>query len=909
MLLKTKIYCTILFLLGSVYSWATHNRAGDITYTQIGPFRIRATVTIYTKTSSTGADRDTVTVSWGDGQTSGAYRINGPALKGEPLENDIKKNFYVAEHTYPGNGTYTINMTDPNRVGNILNLNFPNSINVQFHLSTTLTLLNSTIQGYNNSVQLLQPPIDFGCVGKRFVHNLNAYDPDGDSLSFEYAIPLQATNTEVPNYRFPDQIVPGADNKISLDRSTGNFIWLSPQKEGEYNIAIRIKEYRNGILLNSVIRDMQITIENCNNDPPELIIPNEICVVAGQKIEFTVRANDKNESNKIALSALGGPLNQSINKAVFNTIKGYQNQPALGTFIWQTSCEHISDVPYSVVFRAVDNFRDTTGLADLKSIKIKIVGPPPQNVTVNSINNNQARITWTFPNSCAVTVNDYFKGFSIWRKINSNQFSPDSCKPGLAGRGYTKIASNINAKNGDIYFYEDDMLDGGNTYCYRILAEFAFTSPGGNSYNRVVGLPSEEKCIQLKRDLPFITQVSVLTTNSTQGTIQIKWLMPDPNDLDTIKNKGPYKIVILGAEGINPVASAFIPINGATFSSNTYSGLIDSVYIHNGINTVNKAYSYKLQFFAGSVTIPYGTSYPASSVFLTAFASDRTVKLTWEQMVPWINFNYEVYRSTNSSPFELIGSTSSANYIDRPLLNDVSYCYKIKSFGTYGISGLPSPITNFSQETCTTPTDTSAPCMPIVSIDRNCTSKDPKGNVTNKIAWSFQGTDSCFIDDLKAVNIYFKTQREGILIKLISINNPSINTFEHTPDSGFTGCYLVTAIDKNNNESKKLAEYCPNPCELEYELPNSFSPNGDGKNDIFIPLKNSGVIKVKFTVFNRWGEKLYSTENPAINWNGFDSNGKNLNDGVYYYTCVLQGFLQNNKTSVEERKGYIQIIH
>ena len=76
-----------------------------------------------------------------------------------------------------------------------------------------------------------------------------------------------------------------------------------------------------------------------------------------------------------------------------------------------------------------------------------------------------------------------YTSFSIWRKINSNQFTPDSCKPGLAGKGYTKIASNINSKNGDIYFYEDDMLDGGNTYCYRILAEFAFTSPGGNSYN------------------------------------------------------------------------------------------------------------------------------------------------------------------------------------------------------------------------------------------------------------------------------------------------------------------------------------------------------------------------------------------------------------------------------------------
>jgi hypothetical protein len=83
------------------------------------------TITTYTKASSAGADRDSVPVIWGDGQTQYVYRINGPLLKGELLPNDTKKNKYVAEHTYPGVGTYTISMTDPNRVGNILNLNYP----------------------------------------------------------------------------------------------------------------------------------------------------------------------------------------------------------------------------------------------------------------------------------------------------------------------------------------------------------------------------------------------------------------------------------------------------------------------------------------------------------------------------------------------------------------------------------------------------------------------------------------------------------------------------------------------------------------------------------------------------------------------------------------------------------------
>jgi hypothetical protein len=195
------------------------------------------------------------------------------------------------------------------------------------------------------------------------------------------------------------------------------------------------------------------------------------------------------------------------------------------------------------VFRAVDNGKnDTSGIADLRTVRIKVVGPPPQEVRATNAGNEKVRLTWTYPNSCSVTINDYFKGFSIWRKINSNQFQLDSCKPGLGGRGYIKIASNVKSKLNDTYFYEDGMLENGKTHCYRILAEFALTSPGGNSYNRVVSLPSEEACVQLKRDLPFILETTVIKTDMTTGQVGIKWIMPIADDLDTLKRPGPYKI-------------------------------------------------------------------------------------------------------------------------------------------------------------------------------------------------------------------------------------------------------------------------------------------------------------------------------------------------------------------------------
>ncbi|MDX1409552.1 MAG: gliding motility-associated C-terminal domain-containing protein, partial [Saprospiraceae bacterium] len=127
---------------------ATHNRAGEITYQQIGDLTIRAVITTYTKTSSVPADRDTLELFWGDGTSTMVARSNG---NGMPLPNDIKINYYIAEHTYPGRATYTLSMMDPNRIGGILNVNPPNSDGVPFYLETTFTFLNTQFQGYNNS--------------------------------------------------------------------------------------------------------------------------------------------------------------------------------------------------------------------------------------------------------------------------------------------------------------------------------------------------------------------------------------------------------------------------------------------------------------------------------------------------------------------------------------------------------------------------------------------------------------------------------------------------------------------------------------------------------------------------------------------------------------------------------------
>ena len=161
-----KVLLSTIFLTLVYQANATHNRAGEITYVQTGPLTILMTATTYTKTSSFSADRDSIEIFWGDGTSEFVQRVNG---NGVPLGNDVKLNKYVKEHTYPGRATYVIGFADPNRVANILNVNYPNSVEVEFFLSTTFTLLDPQFQGSNSSAILLQPPVDIACANKVFI--------------------------------------------------------------------------------------------------------------------------------------------------------------------------------------------------------------------------------------------------------------------------------------------------------------------------------------------------------------------------------------------------------------------------------------------------------------------------------------------------------------------------------------------------------------------------------------------------------------------------------------------------------------------------------------------------------------------------------------------------------------------
>jgi gliding motility-associated-like protein len=123
--------------------------------------------------------------------------------------------------------------------------------------------------------------------------------------------------------------------------------------------------------------------------------------------------------------------------------------------------------------------------------------------------------------------------------------------------------------------------------------------------------------------------------------------------------------------------------------------------------------------------------------------------------------------------------------------------------------------------------------------------------------------------------------------------NPAASPYQTTN-------YTLTISDDNNCRASDTVTVIVKDSILIY-IPNIFTPNGDGINDVF--LVNANAVKDFYMViFNRWGEKVFEANSINAGWNG-TRNGKELEVGVYVYHVTLT-FLNYTQ---EKRKGSITL--
>jgi gliding motility-associated-like protein len=86
------------------------------------------------------------------------------------------------------------------------------------------------------------------------------------------------------------------------------------------------------------------------------------------------------------------------------------------------------------------------------------------------------------------------------------------------------------------------------------------------------------------------------------------------------------------------------------------------------------------------------------------------------------------------------------------------------------------------------------------------------------------------------------------------------------------------------------------------DVPNAFSPNGDGVNDK-IYVRGFGIAKMNWTIYNRWGKVVYQGVDPAEGWDG-KVNGRLQPQDVYHYTLLAEFGSKEHAT----KKGDITLL-
>ncbi len=965
----------VLAALTTTVAMATHLRAGDITLRRksCSSYAYTITLHIYTKFSAPVkfSQGNSGQLNFGDGsKIYNPAEIPNPPLIAATDDGGVGEVTFSIDHTFPGPGAYTISYYEQNRNDGIININ--NSVGTPFYIQTQIII--DPFLGCDNTPELLVPPIDRGCTGVAWFHNPGAYDIDGDSLSYELFVPKQAKDVDVPGYVQPNSqkfynavgIPYSQANELGngpptfgINPITGTITWDAPGEAGEYNIAFIIREWRKvagtWVSLGYVERDMQIVIENCHNLRPKLVVPPDLCVLAGTVVNQDIFATDpdgsptggargKGDSVKIegysqVFTLNPSPASYTPGPAVWQPTYSAIQQAHIN-FNWATNCLHIKEQPYQVVFKATDN--GAPPLATFETWKIRVVAPPPlwNTITLNP-NNRSSLLTWQ-PYACANAAI-----MQVWRRVDSAPFTPPTCVTGIPDYlGYTMIAQVPIATT----TYTDNGLAAGAKYCYRLVA--AFPQPnGGFSY------VSQEMCLPpIIVDAPVITKVSIDVTDTQVGQITVKWR--SPFEAKKTQFPPPYTFVVKRAEGFSG------KINLTTANPGQ---LTDSTFVDTGLNTAQNVYNYRI--FSYDKNGGYvDTSAVASSVRLELKPLFKQIQLNWIANVPWSNNTtaypmHLIYRGTNSSSklitdLTLIDSVNvnqkqfsyldSGQYNNTPLVQTQNYCYAIRTKGSYGNPKITAPLINFSEITCAVPDITRKPCKPLlILVATDCNSENntfcpDEGNTgsasySNTVRWR-KPTDLTCKTDIKSYTIYASP---SIGQPFTKIAEAVVDTFYiDTKLASFARCYKVSAVDRAGNESELSDQFCFDNCPY-YELPNVFTPNGDKCNDVFsaYSIKNYDpenmstpcsqvsdenvkelkrkcarfVLSVSFVVYNRWGREVYSYQSGGektiyIDWNGKDSGGRDLDAATYYYLANVVFNVVDPRKRNKAIKGWVQII-
>lgn len=248
------------------------------------------------------------------------------------------------------------------------------------------------------------------------------------------------------------------------------------------------------------------------------------------------------------------------------------------------------------------------------------------------------------------------------------------------------------------------------------------------------------------------------------------------------------------------------------------------------------------------------TDTPTTLRNVTASVAQGGVSLTWQTVPGFVPAEFSIYRAA-----ERVGQTASTTFYHEPL--EESMCYQVSYL-----------------DVCGNTSALSAPACPVML------SASLQDDNTITLTWTpYEGWNN-------GVDHYVleKYSLQGQLLQSIQAGSGlSFHDDEEDPvNQGYI--YIIRAVPAEAGVVEAVSNPVTAVREPNLFYPTGFTPNGDNLNDHF-SVFGQYISGFRMSIFNRWGELLYTTQNLTEGWDG-SYNGRQMPEGTYTFVAEIIDF-------------------
>ncbi len=890
--MSKQFFIFIMFLVLSFNSRASHIIGGEIYYDYLGGNNYRVFIALYRDCASTGAQYDDP-LSLGVFNASNILineilipfpgSVNLPVVFNNPCVTPpsgicVERAIYSAVINLPAGAGYTLSYQRCCRGPNITNLVNPDDTGITLSCIippiTNDTYINSSPRFTN------YPPLVI-CNNQNLIFDHSATDPDGDVLTYELTTPDQGANGANPAPAPPPNppyngVVWDASFSATVPLGTGSLTTINPNTGqlfvdanglGLFVVGIRVKETRNGVLINSTVRDFVFKVVNCVVQLEAILPTQENSAFFESYCQGLTWQFDNNSFGGSSYTWDFGVNGTNTDvSTLFEPTFTYPN-PGIytATFIVNPGwpCSDTTTVTLNlnnelqVDFNMNDSVCSVNNAIDFQAVLL--VGnqiptwswnfgnasiPTAVGATVNNVNFPQAQGNEvTLIGSFGVCLDTVVKSVLLYETPTSDvEFTANhNCE------GFTQNFIN-NSQNAGNYFWDFGVQ--GISTDQSTLTSPTYTFPSAGTYN--ITLIAEILAGCADTVVVPITIYEPLIVNFThQDSLCI---VDNEVDFDGTVS-GPLSTTISWNFGNNalPVSATTEDVNNVEYQTSGPHPVTLSASFLNCTETASSSVFIYKEPTIGFTADSTGCA-PHEVNFINLSSADSPIFSTWtfgtgdgsNQNAPSYTYQNPGQYSVNLSIITNEGCIDTLNLLK-----------------TGFITIYPSPISSFISD--------------IVKTD-------------------ICASEVNFLDQSTGATNYFYDFDDET--NTSNVKNP---TYVFQTD----GTHWVTQIVSNEFNCKDTSRVSIEIEPFPLYVPNAFTPDGNKFNNDFsavLPLEPETFL---FRIYNRWGEIIYESEDYKEKWDG-KFKDEIVQDGLYTWVIKFTSCAPNSEE--ETISGHVTLI-